>query len=60
MKLNSDSDRYKRLINLNKALDTILVLSDLWRNLIRNLCKYFEARIRRRLSFLVDVVFILL
>ena len=49
-----------RLINRDKTSGTILVLLDLYLNSMLNRYRYSNTRIRRRLSFFVEVVFILL
>ena len=58
-RINSFSNRFKRFINRDKAFNIILILLGLYFNLIRKRYKYFEIRIKRRLSFFIKVIFIL-
>ena len=53
-------NRSKRLISLDKTSDIIFVLLGLYLNSILNRYRYSNIYIRRRLSFFVDVIFILL
>ena len=58
--MNFTLNRFKkRLINRDKTLNIMLILSNLCLNLIRKRCKYFEIRIKRKLSFSINVIFIL-
>ena len=61
LKMNSISNRFKkRLINRDKVLNIMLILFDLYFNLMRKRYQYFKTRIKRRLNFLINVIFILL
>lgn len=54
------SNRFKKqLINRDKTSNIMLTLLNLCFNLIRKRYKYFETRIKRRLSFLIKMIFML-
>ena len=60
MKKDSALNRFEnRLINRDNALNIILILLDLCFNSMRKRYKYSEARIKRKLNFSINVIFML-
>ena len=59
LKINLLLNRFKRFVNRDKAFDIILILLNLYFNLMRKCYKYSKIYIKRRLSFLIKVIFIL-
>ena len=59
LKINFSLNRFKRLINRDKAFNIILILLNLYLNLMRKRYKYSKIYIKRKLSFSIKIIFIL-